>query len=139
MPDDIKISALTIVPTLDDSAVFPIVQELNGTPTTLKASTSQIAGKVAENTTYVNLETTSKNLVGAINEVNGVWLSSTLAAGSTSLVFTDNVITANSVIEVYADNGNLYYTSIVVDGANHTCTIGFPSQSSAVDVDIWVR
>lgn len=139
MPDDIKISALTVDPTLDDSAVFPMVQELNGTLTTLKASTSQIAGKVAENTTYVNLKTTSKNIVGAINEVNGTWLSSTLSAGSTSLVFTDNAITANSKIEVYADNGNLYYTSIAVDGANHTFTIGFPAQSSAVVVDLWVR
>ena len=139
MPDDIKISALTVDPTLDDSAVFPMVQELNGTLTTLKVSTSQVAGKVAENTTYVNLKTTSKNIVGAINEVNGIWLSDTLSAGSTSIVFTDNSITADSAVEVYADDGNLYYTSIVVDGTNHTCTIGFPAQSSAVDVDIWVR
>lgn len=68
MPDDIKISALTNVNTLSDTAVFPMVQDLNGTDTTLKASMSQVAGKVAEGTTFVNLTTTAKDLVGAINE-----------------------------------------------------------------------
>lgn len=74
-----------------------------------------------------------------IADSNGTWLSSTLSAGSTSIVFTDNSILSTSIIEVFADNGNLYYTSIAVDGSNHTCTIGFPAQSSAVVVDIWVR
>ena len=68
MPDDIKISALANVNTLSDTAVFPMVQDLNGTDTTLKASMSQVAGKVAEGTTFVNLTTTAKDLVGAINE-----------------------------------------------------------------------
>lgn len=136
MPDDIKISALTVVPTLDDSAVFPMVQELNGTPTTLKASTSQIAGKVAENTTYVNLETTSKNLVGAINEVNGTWLTGTLTAGQTSLTLSDASITISSTIDYYTDAFGVSPTNVVVTTGQIVLT--FPAQASDLGVKVRV-
>lgn len=134
MPDDIKISALTIAPTLDDSAVFPMVQELNGTPTTLKASTSQIAGKVAENTTYVNLKTTSKNIVGAVNEVNGTWLSGTLTAGQTSLTLSDASITTSSTIDYYTDAFGVSPTNVVVTTGQIVLT--FPAQASDLGVKV---
>ena len=134
MPDDIKISALIIVPTLDDSAVFPMVQELNGTPTTLKASTSQIAGKVAENTTYVNLKTTSKNIVGAVNEVNGTWLSGTLTAGQTSLTLSDASITTSSTIDYYTDKFGVSPTNVVVTTGQIVLT--FPAQSADLGVKV---
>ena len=136
MPDDIKISALTVVPTLDDSAVFPMVQELNGTPTTLKASTSQIAGKVAENTTYVNLQTTSKNIVGAVNEVNGAWLSGTLTAGQTSLTLSDASITTSSTIDYYTDKFGVSPTNVVVTTGQIVLT--FPAQASDLGVKVRV-
>ena len=134
MPDDIKISALTVDPTLDDSAVFPMVQELNGTLTTLKASTSQIAGKVAENTTYVNLKTTSKNIVGAVNEVNGTWLSGTLTAGQTSLTLSDASITTSSTIDYYTDAFGVSPTNVVVTTGQIVLT--FPAQASDLGVKV---
>lgn len=134
MPDDIKISALTVDPTLDDSAVFPMVQELNGTLTTLKASTSQIAGKVAENTTYVNLKTTSKNIVGAVNEVNGTWLSGTLTAGQTSLTLSDASITTSSTIDYYTDKFGVSPTNVVVTTGQIVLT--FPAQSADLGVKV---
>lgn len=68
MPDDILISELSLAPAIDDGAVFPFSQDNGGTDATFKAPMSQMAGKIAETTTYANLQTTSKTLVGAINE-----------------------------------------------------------------------
>lgn len=96
MPDDIKISALTNVNTLSDTAVFPMVQDLNGTDTTLKASMSQVAGKVAEGTTFVNLTTTAKDLVGAINE----------AASTGGSVDITTEITTPAAIQSFNDGGD---------------------------------
>jgi hypothetical protein len=69
MPDDILISELSLAPAIDDGAVFPFSQDNGGTDATFKAPMSQMAGKIAEGTTFANLQTTNKTLVGAINEV----------------------------------------------------------------------
>lgn len=136
MPDDIKISALTNVPTLDDSAVFPMVQEINGVMTTLKSSMSQMAGKVAEGTTFVNLKTTDKTPVGAINEVNGTWLTGTLTAGQTSLTLSDASITTSSTIDYYTDAFGVSPTNVVVTTGQIVLT--FPAQASDLGVKVRV-
>lgn len=54
------------------------------------------------------LNTTSKDIVGAINEVNtttGTWIGPyTIPSGSTSYVISDAYITATSIIDVYPSN-----------------------------------
>ena len=94
MPDDIIISELSNAPQIDDSAVFPLTQDNGGSPATFKGTMSQIAGKIAETTTYANLQTTSKTLVGAINEV-------AQSGGSAELIGT-----ASGSIATFADGGN---------------------------------
>lgn len=92
MPDDIIISELSNAPQIDDSAVFPFTQDNAGSPATFKASMSEIAGKIAEGTTFINLETTAKNLVGAINEVaqgGGGPADIISEASGTIITFTD--------------------------------------------------
>ena len=138
-----RISELTAISTINNGDLIEVSNvDANSESgyASRKATMTDLGDKLNNGIQYsTELNTTDKKVIGAINEVAGKWLSSTLAASATSLVFTDNAITANSKIEVYADDGNLYYTSIAVDGANHTCTIGFPAQSSAVVVDLWVR
>lgn len=67
---DIKIKDLSEALQIDDSAEFVYTQDNGGTNTTFKAPVNQIARKIAEGTTYTNLETTAKTLVGAINELS---------------------------------------------------------------------
>lgn len=67
---DIKIKDLSAALQIDDSAEFVYTQDNGGTNTTFKAPVNQIARKIAEGTTYTNLETTAKTLVGAINELS---------------------------------------------------------------------
>lgn len=121
MPDDIKISALTNVNTLSDTAVFPMVQDLNGTDTTLKASMSQVAGKVAEGTTFVNLTTTAKDLVGAINE----------AASTGGSVDITTEITTPAPIQTFSDGGdNIPLKSLVTEILPIQSGSGTPSPSN---------
>ena len=92
MPDDIIISELSNAPQIDDSAVFPLTQDNGGSPATFKGSMSQIAGKIGEGTTFTNLHTTSKTLVGALNELEAGGGGSTEIEGSASgsiATFTD--------------------------------------------------
>ena len=138
-----RISELTAIGTINNGDLIEVSNvDANSESgyASRKASMTDLGNKLNNGIEYsTELNTDDKKVIGAINEVNGTWLSSTLSAGSTSIVFTDNSILSTSFIEVYADDGNMCYTSIAVDGSNHTCTIGFPAQSSAVVVDIWVR
>lgn len=66
---DKKISELDQVLQINNDAAIPMSQDSGGTPTTYKATITQIGAEIGEEQTFSNLQTTSKNLVGAINEV----------------------------------------------------------------------
>lgn len=66
---DKKISELDQVLQINNDAVFPMSQDSGGTPTTYKASITQLGAEIGEDQTFSNLQTTDKTLVGAINEV----------------------------------------------------------------------
>ena len=66
---DKKISELDQALQINNDAVFPISQDNGGTATTYKVSITQISSEVGEDQTFSNLQTSSKNLVGAINEI----------------------------------------------------------------------
>jgi len=94
-----------------------------------------------------DLHTTSKTIIDAINEVfqlagGSVELSDTLEAGETSLVFTDNAITASSKIDWYIDEA--YYgivapTAFTTDAANHTLTLTFDAQAENIDIKVVIK
>lgn len=134
MPDDIIISELSNAPQIDDSAVFPLTQDNGGSPATFKASMSQIAGKIGEGTTFANLQTTSKTLVGALNELKAG------GGGSTELIGT-----ASGSIATFNDGGNnIPMKSCEVDIVAQQVGTGTPSPSnprtisgfSSVEVDV---
>lgn len=95
MPDDIIISELSNAPQIDDSAVFPLTQDNGGSPATFKGTMSQIAGKIGEGTTFANLHTTSKTLVGALNELKDG------GGGSAEIIGT-----SSGSIATFNDGGN---------------------------------
>ena len=66
---DKKISELDQVLQINNDAVFPMSQNSGGTATTYKTTITQIGAEVGEDQTFSNLQTSSKNLVGAINEI----------------------------------------------------------------------
>lgn len=67
----------------------------------------------------------------------GTTLTSTLSAGSTSLVFSNSVITTSSTIDLYTDKYGVNPTNVVVETGKMTLT--FDAQSSAISVKAVIK
>lgn len=91
-----------------------------------------------------NLNTTSKEIVGAINELlsgkedNATIKTATLAAGSTTVTFTNVPTTGNNLIDVYTDVAGLEYTAVDATTAGQL-TYTFEAQSAAVTVYLVIK
>lgn len=139
---DRKISELDAVLQINNDAVFPMSQDNSGEPTTFKTSITQLGAEIAEDMTFSNLQTTSKKVIGAINELKAgqsggyTDITGTLTAGQTSITLSDASITASSFIQVFAGNGNINYTSI--SSTEGSVTIGFLAQASDMTVTVRV-
>lgn len=79
---DKKISELDLALLINDDAEFPFSQDNAEEPTTFKGRITQLGTKIAEDITFSNLRTTSKKLVGAINEL--LSLGSPIIIGTTA-------------------------------------------------------
>ena len=66
---DKKISQLTAASQVNSDAVFPLSQIVSGSEATVKATAGQVGDYIANNKTYAGLNTSAKDLIGAINEV----------------------------------------------------------------------
>lgn len=86
------------------------------------------------------LNTSSKSVSGAINELNGkvyeVEISGTLFAGSTSIGFLDEAITTSSVIDIYTNKYGVSPDSVTVSTGRIDMT--FPEQASDLGVKVRV-
>lgn len=91
---DKKISELDLALLINNDAEFPFSQDNAGEPTTFKGRITQLGTKIAEDMTFSNLRTTSKKLVGAINEL--------LSLGNPIILGTSAPTSSQGA------NGNLY-------------------------------
>lgn len=86
------------------------------------------------------LNTASKSVIGAINELNGkvyeVEISGTLFAGSTTIGFLDAAITTSSVIDIYTNKYGVSPDSVTVSTGRIDMT--FPEQASDLGVKVRV-
>lgn len=81
---------------------------------------------------------TTNEAVNTISDFVGKKLAAqTLAAGSTSVTFTDSAIKATSTIEVFTDKWLV--SPITITTSAGSCTMTFKAQSSAISVYIIVR
>ena len=86
------------------------------------------------------LNTASKSVIGAINELNGkvyeVEISGTLFAGSTTIGFLDAAITTSSVIDIYTNKYGVSPDSVTVSTGRIDMT--FPEHASDLGVKVRV-
>ncbi|MBQ1297329.1 MAG: hypothetical protein IIY21_25010 [Clostridiales bacterium] len=145
---DKKISELDQALQINNDAVFPISQDNGGTDTTYKVSITQISAEVGEDQTFSNLQTTSKKLVGAINELyqgGGGGGSSTLA-GLNDVDIDDQTLSEGQVLKydsaedkwINDDVGAGGHTIVADDGTDLTQRanlqfIGAYSEDNSVD------
>ena len=153
--NDIKISALSQALSLDATDYIPVVQDMGGTPVTMGATVGQLAAKTAEDTTLSNLDTASKKIVPAINELKGeidnnfdyfinekaigVWIDNKVIY---RCVFTGFNIssTANTWIETTVNAGNIstLINGRILDssGQSFACSLGYSNQKVAINMPI---
>ena len=86
---------------------------------------------------YKGTEAEFMESLGNIGEI-GIILTATLTSGETSLTFTDDRITANSVLNsVYTTKYGVAVESVVFN--NGTLTLEFPSQEEDIDVKVVIN
>lgn len=148
MPDTKEISALTTAESTSASDLFETALPNAMTETgyiSRKVTLGTIANFLLGTLQFSSLNTTVKNIIGAINEVlssagGGVTLTATLTAGQTTVTFTDNSLTATCTKKVYVpdDFFGVVPTAITTDYANNTVTYTFPAQASNMQVKLEV-
>lgn len=126
---------------LNSTDVFALAQEDAGSETGFTSKVCRLlalASKMLKGIDYsTDLNTTSKNVFGAINEVNGTAITGTLTAGQTSLTLSDAAIETTSTIDYYTDIFGVSPTNAVVTTGQIVLT--FPEQASDLGVKVVVK
>lgn len=137
-----SISQLDTAAAVDNNDLFEVAHPDSGSATgyaSKKQSMAAMANHTATAVSYPTLNTTSKNLVGAVNEVlqsagGGTVLSTTLTAGNTSVTFTNVAITTTATYDFYTDVFGVNPTAVSVSSGSLTLT--FEAQASDLGVKV---
>lgn len=140
-----SISELTSAVAVDNGTLLEVATPDAGSAsgyTSEKVSVAQLADHTANTVIYPTLNTTSKTIAGAINELlvsagSGTKLTSTLTTGSTSITFSDAAIHTTSMIDIYVDTWGVAPLNVTV--AEGTATLTFDEQESDVSVMLVIR
>ena len=112
-------------------------------------SSNKIANTIASSSAVIDDETVSTSKTWSSKHISDqiseeylnmyVVLDETLESGETSLSFTDDIIEADSLIDIYTNDFSVYPTAATqTDGS---LTLTFTSQAADVDVSIriWTK
>ena len=131
-----QLDATTTIPT--GTLFFVSIEDLQAASgySSRKIASENVVSQILTAYSLNALNTTSKNIVGAVNELNGTKLTGTLTAGSASITFSDASITSTSLIEVYNDAGIGWESITATTGS---VTITFEEQASDLAVEVIVK
>lgn len=131
-----QLDATTTIPT--GTLFFVSIEDLQAASgySSRKIASENVVSQILTAYSLNALNTTSKNIVGAVNELNGTKLTGTLTAGSTSITFSDASITSTSLIEVYNDAGIGWESITATTGS---VTITFEEQAADLAVEVIVK
>lgn len=102
-----------------------------------KITAGNVANQFMTAYSFNGLNTTSKNVVGSINEVKGKEVTGTLLAGNTSITLQDAAITTTSTIDIYTDVFGISPESVAV--ATGEITITFEEQAADLGVKVVIK
>lgn len=110
---DKKISELINATSINSDAVFPLSQQVSGNEATVKGTIDQIGDYVAKEQTHSTLNTISKKLIGAINEI--------AAGGGGGGGSSHNYSTTEQIVGTWIDGSTLYEKTIpITQGSTET-------------------
>ena len=137
MPKITDLPSLTALNLTDGLALAS--KDNNNDDLTVQLLISELANALMTDISYGSLNTASKKIVGAINELkaaDGVEVTGTLTAGNTSITLSDASITTTSTIDIYTDVFGIQPTNAVV--ASGSITLTFLAQASDITVKVRV-
>lgn len=102
-----------------------------------KISSENVGNQLLTAYNYNTLNTTAKNPIGAINELKGKELTSTLTAGQTTVTFSDAAITTSSTIDIYVDKYGISPEDVTVTAGQ--VQIVFEAQSSNLGIKVVIK
>lgn len=83
------------------------------------------------------LNTTSKNVIGAVNELKGTELTAVLSAGSTTVTISNAAILTTSTIDIYVDKYGISPEDVTVTTGQIVLT--FAEQTSDLNIKVVIR
>ena len=137
MPKITDLPSLTALNITDALALAS--KDNNNDDLTVKLLISELANALMTDISYASLNTASKKIIGAINEVaDGAYteVTGTLLTGATSITLSDASITTTSTIDIYTDVFGIQPTNAVV--ASGSITLTFLAQASNITVKVRV-
>ena len=137
---DKSISELDATQTLPIGSLFLVSLEDLQSATgyeSYKVASNTVANQIMTSYTFSGLNTTTKNIVGSINEVKGTEITGTLTAGNTSITLQNAAITTTSTIDIYTDVFGISPESVSV--ATGEITITFEEQASDLGVKVVIK
>ena len=137
MPKITDLPSLTALNLTDGLALAS--KDNNNDDLTVQLLISELANALMTDISYGSLNTASKKIIGAINEVaDGAYVevTGTLLTGATSITLSDASITTTSTIDIYTDVFGIQPTNAVV--ATGSITLTFLAQASDITVKVRV-
>ena len=132
-----QMDATATIPT--GSLLFVSVEDQQSTSgyASKKITSENVGNQLLTAYNYNALNTTAKNPIGAINELKGKELTSTLTAGQTTVTFSDAAILTTSTIDIYTDKFGISPEDATVTTGQIVLT--FEEQASDLNVKVVIR
>ena len=129
--------ATATIPT--GSLLFVSVEDQQSTSgyASKKITSENVGNQLLTAYNYNALNTTAKNPIGAINELKGKELTSTLTAGQTTVTFSDAAILTTSTVDIYTDVFGVNPEDVAVTTGQIVLT--FPEQENNLNIKVVIR
>lgn len=137
---DRSISGFPATSTIPAGSLFFVSledQESESGYESFKIESENVAGQFLSAYTINTLNTTSKNVIGAVNELKGTELTSSLTAGQTTVTITDAAILTTSTIDIYVDKYGISPEDVTVTTGSIVLT--FAEQASDLGIKVVIR
>lgn len=132
-----QMDATTTIPT--GSLFFVSVEDQQSTSgyASKKITSENVGNQLLTAYNFNSLNTTSKNVIGAVNELKGTELTAVLSAGSTTVTISNAAILTTSTVDIYVDKYRISPEDVTVTTGQIVLT--FAEQASDLNIKVVIR
>lgn len=102
-----------------------------------KITSENVGNQLLTAYNFNSLNTTSKNVIGAVNELKGTELTAVLSAGSTTVTISNAAILTTSTVDIYVDKYGISPEDATVTTGQIVLT--FEEQASDLNIKVVIR